>query len=567
MRGEWRPGELRRVESGGNTLLLVGQCPAGDVQVRHEFAEALRTGEFAALTGWAGSYLTIVLTEDVLIAFGDLAGQQPLYFHHDGKRVVYGTSLVATAATAGLPVEPDVEVALAEIFCSGVPALVPGRTPVAGVRKLEPGQAMRVTSGGAAHHWTYEDLSQAEEGTVADCAADLAAELDVAVGWRMTAHPRVSADFSGGLDSTTIAFLAVNHRDAPLPVFVYSHPEVDARDLPNAIDLARLNPLLELNVVRGDAGTLAYQDLRATAPADVPDFAVAEYGRNRLRLRRAADSGSSVHLGGEGADALLVAPPAYLGELASQRQVRRLVADARAWSRVRDESQTEIVRRAVRLARTPMRTALRTYATQLRDSRARHPRWIDAISWWPGPGLESNWLTPRAREVLVGLVNERADIATDVRGHSVADFLAAHDLRRSAEAQYRLDRLAREHGIWSQAPFLDNNVIRACTRMPARLRASGSTLKPLLRQAMRERVPAAVVRSSKGDYSAEDYLGVRRAARDLLQRLSTSPLVDLGLVDADAVISSVRFAAMGQATPFPALNRLVAYDVWLRSVR
>jgi asparagine synthase (glutamine-hydrolysing) len=567
-RGEWRAGEFRSIECAEGTLLLIGQCPIDDESARREFAAAIRAGEPARLTRWSGSYLLLVLIENELLAFSDLVGQHPLYYHHDGAGVVFGTSLLATAAEASLPLEPDVEVALAEIFCSNVPALLPGRTPIKEIRRLEPGQALRATATGELFCWTYEELTPDEGQTLADCAESLATELDEAVGWRMRAHPRVSADFSGGLDSTTVAFLAVNHRAEGLPVFVYHHPDADAGDLAHALSNARLNPLLDLNVVRGSADSLAYQDLGAIGLTDVPDFAVAVHGRNQLRLRHAAASGSAVHLGGGGADALLVAPPAYLGELASKRQIRRLMADARALSAVREESQAAIVGRAMRLARTPVHKALRTYATQLGTSRASHPKWIDAISWWPGPGLESTWLTPRARSTLVALVQQRAD-ATEYADHGgAADFLAAQELRRSADVQHRLDSLAREHGIWPQAPFLDSNVARACMRMPARLRAHGATLKPLLREAMRERVPvAAITRSSKGDYGAEDHLGVRRAVRELRCRLSSSPLVELGLIEPAAVISSLHLAMMGDPTPFPALNRLIAYDMWLRWIR
>ncbi|WP_157529100.1 asparagine synthase-related protein [Nocardia sp. NRRL S-836] len=547
-------------------LTLIGQCPVGDDQVRQDLAEAIRTGELTALTRWPGSYLVLVRTRDELVAFSDLAGQHPLYFHHDGTRLVFGTGLLATAAAAGLPAAPDAEVVLAEIFCAAVPSLVPGRTPVVGVRRLEAAQAMRVTAAGDLRLWTYDELGHDEGQDVAGCAAGLASELDTAVGWRMRAHPRVSADFSGGLDSTSVAFLAVRHRqDRRLPVFVYSHPAADAGDLPHALSGARLNPLLELTVVRGGSDTLAYQDLTAAAPTDVPDFAVAVHARNRLRLRHAAASGSFLHLGGEGADALLVAPPAYLGDLAGRFQFRQLVADASAWGAARQESSAAIVARAVRLAKTSMSAALRLYATELDRSHVRHPRWIDAISWWPGPGVESSWLAPRARTTLVELVRQRAEAVRGDERRGVADFQAAHDLRRSAEVQHRLDRLAREHRIWPQAPFLDNNVIRACTRVPTRQRAQGATLKPLLREAMRERVPSAVLtRQSKGNYCAEDNLGVRRAARELRQRLPTSPLAELGLIDPDAVLSTLHRASAGTEMPFPALNRLVAYDVWLR---
>lgn len=564
--GEWHPGELRSIVCAEGRLVLIGQCPVDDDQASRELATALRAGRPQLVMGWPGSYQAIIITREALVAFTDLAGQYPLYYHQ-GHRVVFGTSPLPTASAAGMHAELDVEVAAAEIFCAMVPALVSGRTPISGLRKLEPGEALRVSADGVSTTWTYDALEQDQRLTVEECASRLSDALTAAVSWRMASGEPVSADFSGGLDSTSVAFLAVRCRQESLPVFVYHHPDAAADDLGHAVSNARLNSLLRLNVVTGTKTSLAYQDLASAASTELPDFAAAVHQRNHLRLRHAAASGSRVHLGGEGADALVVAPPSYLGDLASRRHLRRLLADAGAWALQRNEAQARVVYRAVRLARTSMRQAFRGYARQLQGDQGAHPDWIDAISWWPGPGLESRWLTGRARRTLVELLHRHADLASRTSGSGVADLTAKHDLYRSGAVQRQVGHMGRSHGVWPQAPFLDNDVIRVCTSLPAHRRADGTMVKPLLRAAMQEAVPTVVLaRGSKGNYIAEDYLGARLAGPELRTRLGGSPLAELGLIEPRAVIDSLHRAAMGVAAPFPALNRLIAYDLWLRSI-
>ncbi|CCH32728.1 asparagine synthase-related protein [Actinosynnema sp. NPDC047251] len=565
--GPWRSGEFRSARCPAGRVLVVGDCLADDTRLHTDLAAALRANRPELVTRWPGSYLAVVVTDRELVAFTDLAGQHPLYFHADDGGVVFGTSPLRTAEAAGIGTNPDPLVVAADIFCSSVPSLTVNRTALAGLHRLDAGEALRVSSTGSVTRWAYAPPTPDPTMSAEDCATGLREALDVAVAARMARGGSVSADFSGGLDSTSIAFLAARHRREPLPVFAYHHPDAPADDLSHALHNARLSRHLRLEVVRGTGDTLAYQNLAAAACDELPDFATTVRERNRLRLRHVAATGGRVHLGGEGADALVVAPPSYLGDLAGTGQVGRLLADTRSWAKLRNDSPGRVLTRAVRLSRTPMRGALLDLAQRLRRGDARHPDWVDAISWWPAPGLETGWLSSAARRMLADFVHAHAGRHPDTAGPGVADFTAWHDLRRSGAVQRQLGELARPFGVWPQAPFLDNDVIRACTALPAHRRASGTEFKPLLRTALRERVPAdALRRRTKGNYLGEDYRGVRAAAPTIRAMLRDSRLADLGLIEPRSVLASVERTLAGAGTPFPAFNRLIAYDLWLGAV-
>ncbi|GAA0240811.1 lasso peptide isopeptide bond-forming cyclase [Saccharothrix mutabilis subsp. mutabilis] len=560
--GRWRPGEHRSARCPGGYVAVVGACLVDDARMRADLATAVRDDRPELVASWPGSYLAVLVRDREVTAFVDLAGQHPLYYA--GTPVVFGTSPRQVAEAARLARRPDPVVAATDVFCAAVPALTRNLTPITGLRKVEGGQALRVSRTGEVTLWSYARREPDESFTAEECAAALRDALDAAVAARMSSGAAVSADFSGGLDSTSVAFLAARHRTEPLTAFTYHHPDAPADDLVHARRNAALAHGLRHEVVRGTADTLTYRDLDPHPADELPDFAAAVRSRNRLRLRHVASAGATVHLGGEGADALVVAPPSYLGDLARTGQVERLLADSRSWARLRNDSPARVVRRAVRLSATSRRRALHDLARRLHRGEARRPTWVDAISWWPGPGPEARWLTPGARSLLADAVHEHAARCADAFDGGVADYTARHDLERSGAVQHRLSEIARSYGVWPQAPFLDNDVIRACTRLPAHRRAVGAEFKPLLRNALRGRVPETVfLRRGKGNYLAEDYRGVRAAAPELKTLLRSSRLADLGVVEPRSVVDSVEDAAAGAGTPFPALNRLLAYEVWL----
>jgi asparagine synthase (glutamine-hydrolysing) len=526
-----------------------------------DVARAVESGRCESLTRWPGSYLTIVVREHELIAYTDLAGQYPLYYARTAGRTVFGTDAGATARAAGLPGNAD-PLMLAAHVCCPMPALVGDRSVVGGVSRLDGGHALRVADDGKCRSWTYETLASNETTSLTDGASALRSALDGAVRERVRLSGRLTADFSGGHDSTSVAFLAVRHRAAPLRVFTYHHPDSPAGDLEYAQRYVSLDSRLRLEVVLGDTNTLTYRDLVARA-TDAPDPAAVSWPRTRLRLNRVAAHGADVHLGGEGADALTVPPPAYLAGLAGRRMLRRLAHDAGALARQRHESPATVLAAAIRLARTPIGSALRQFAMQLEHPADRGTHWLDAISWWPSPGVEGAWLTASIRRQLADLAGATAESCT-AAGLGVGEYVGLAELWASAAVQRQLGEAARDHAVWPQSPFLDNDVVRACTAVPQHLRAEPATVKPLLRQAMAGLVPDEVfTRRTKGNYSGEDHRGVRLAAAELTARVKRSRLADLGVIEPAAVIASLERLRAGGPIPIPALNRLFGADLWL----
>ncbi|MFE6286237.1 albusnodin/ikarugamycin family macrolactam cyclase [Streptomyces sp. NPDC057877] len=564
--GTWYDGEVSGAECARARLVAVGRCLADPQRMREDLERSVRDGHWERLTRWPGAYLLLVAEDGGRVtAYTDPAGQFPLHYAARDGRTVVSTLATAVAAFAGTGGTPDPAALAAHIVCPSVPELVEGRSAFAGVRRLGPGEALRVEPSGAVTRWTYARPGPVDGVGFEEAAARLRSALTWAVTLRTRGGGRVTSDLSGGMDSTSLAFLAADLAPEPLDAFVYHHPDAPAGDLDHALRHAGVAPRIRLHVTRGDGTSLPYRRMEARGVPDQPDPATATVTRLRLRLAHIAREGGTVHLTGEGGDALLAAPPAFLGDLAASAGLRRLLRDAHALGRLRHVSPAAVALRALRLARTPMDSALRELAVRIENPLSRPVQWPDAIAWWPPPGPEAAWLTGRARRDLAELARERAESERrDPTGLTPGTRAVLAELHNSAALHGQLVDVARDFGVWPQAPFLDGDVVRACLSLPVTDKADPFTVKPLLAAALGGLVPGPVLRRrTKGDYAAEDHLGVRRSAADLRARLTRSPLADLGIVEPSRVIASLDRAAAGLPAPFPALNRLLGVDLWM----
>ena len=98
-------------------------------------------------------------------------------------------------------------------------------------------------------------------------------------------------------------------------------------------------------------------------------------------------------------------------------------------------------------------------------------------------------------------------------------------------------------------------------------RADPWSYKPLLQSALTGLVPSEVfARRTKGDYSAEDYRGARRAITELRTLLRDSRLADLGVIEPGPVLAALDRMVTGIGVPLGPLNTLLATELWLRTM-
>lgn len=561
----WPTARVRAVGEGAAVLAVVGECGADDHQLQDALA-VVRAGKWRALTRWPGSYLVIARSGQTLAVIGDLAGQHPVHYRTDVAGTWWSTAASALAALDGAPVDVT---ALAAHLAFGQPDALASRSLFRTVRRVPGGHLLLIGPDGATVE-RYEPAAYAPV-ELRQAAPVVRAALAEAVAARGDGRP-VSADLAG-LDSTTLACLAAQRGRVAAVTFADERLRDD--DLAFAQRTAAAVPHLAHHTVPGDPGTVYYAGLDNLGHLPVTDgpnvYAVtASIKRTVLDTVAEKTPAPGVHFTGAAGDAVLSAPSSYLADLLRERQHRRAWQHASVHARLRHTSTIAVLGRARPASRTDLPGASRQTAADLRrPARDWMPQAQRPTAWTPLLA-SADWMTSDVRHSLADAVEQAADEVTDAPAR-LADWSDRQDLARLGADTVGWRALAlADHSIELAAPYLDNEVIRACLTVPADQRGAPWQYKPLLDAAFTGTgvLPEFVLaRTTKGGFNALAYAGLRDHARVLEDLLgSSSRLVALGLVTEAPIKAALARAAGGQPTAQGALHLVVTAEVWLRQL-
>ncbi|MEY9969167.1 hypothetical protein ABIA33_007254 [Streptacidiphilus sp. MAP12-16] len=381
------------------------------------------------------------------------------------------------------------------------------------------------------------------------------------------------------------ALLAVTYTDSTSATEQAPDPAHTA-ELVRARALASAHPRLDHLLVAGGPEALPYADLLdpdlAGPLTDEPGVALVAGLRHRRRL---ADAGTD-HLSGHGGRQALDGNPARLADLLLEHRrlplLRPVAALARADSAERPlqgafGTPVTVLRAARRLARTSYADGLEDAATRLMARRRSTPDTAGAASVqslaWCAPGPAARWLTDDALSaVAVRLRLAIRRTAPDERPGERRARLALH--RHAAEFRVLTHIVEEAHGQRLHAPFLDNQVVRACRLVPASARIQPGSRHAILRTVLAgagiTTLPADWGNATPPDpyAAAESVRAGLRHSIGALDRLFTAPLLaDLGLLDAGAFRAALHAAAQNAPVPLDGLADVVSTELWLRRLR
>ncbi|MFD7439163.1 asparagine synthase-related protein [Streptomyces sp. NPDC059861] len=613
--GDWRPDEVRLVSADAQTRVAVlGTCGATDEELRLGLFTA-RGGALRHLTAWPGSYTAVVQVGRRITVCGDLAGARPVFHTPWAGGTAY--------ATAALPLADLIEANLdfghlaALLAAPDVPAALHDSTPYDGVRRIPPGHALILRTGAreVAGYEQVASLAVAAPPADPDRAVDAVRDALVeAVRARLAAPrhvpgadidpgpvpgmgpaerraargmpvPGIGADLSGGPASGTLALLAAGLPGMPgtvlghgtgagerLLAVTFNDLAVGGREaeLERAGALAA-NPRLHHVVVAGGEETLPYATLEGPL-TDEPGASLVTAVRHRARLA----SGSADHLTGYGARQVLDAHPARLADLLMDRRRRHLVRPVAALAKA-DGSvlvPARVYAAARRLARTPYGSGLESLADRLLQKRFEEPGGAVGASLaalnWARPGPAARWLTGEAlAEVSIRLQGATHRSGAGLGpGQRPGDFRARAALARTAADIRVLEQAAEIRFQRLHAPFLDNQVVRACRALPEALRVQPGARAAILRRVLRGAgitdLPPGWGAPSHAPAAAASRAGLRVAVDSLMALFDTPLLAEAGLVEARVVRKALRAATQGESLPLDGLADLVSLELWLR---
>ncbi len=447
-----------------------------------------------AIALWTKSTKRLVLARDRM-------GVKPLYFARRGDDLFFGSELKA------ILIHPEIErrLSLDGLDCYLSLNYVPCPwTLVEGIEKLPPGQWLEWRDGkvstqaywrlpfGVERHWTLDSARE-----------ELDALLRLSIREHLVADVPLGMWLSGGIDSSTILHYAATESSEPLKTFSISFRGRSFDETPYIREIATryhtdheeldLNPEVGLrDAIEAFAG---YSDEPSADAGALPVWFLSKLSKTR----------TTVSLSGEGADELF---GGYLTHRANRmaslarrlpRKARQLALDALGIWPVSDE-------------KISFEYQLKRFleGSLLAPERA-HVYWNGTFSEAQKKVLLRVELPPALNGVL-GELRNRLSEHDDLAPYLWFDqrYFLPDDILNKA------DRMSMAHSLEVRPPFLDHRIVEFAATLPAWLKIRGSRQKVLLKELMRDKLPASVLGRKKVGFDIPAHEWLRGCLRPLM---------------------------------------------------
>ncbi len=405
----------------------------------------------------------------------DRLGKKPLFWHDDGRRIVFASELKSLMLDPGVPREVDQESIADFLTFQYVPQ---PRTIYRGVHKLPPGHRLVCDANGprVERYWSLP-VGVDRSLPAADAAVRLRELLAEAVRIRLMSDVPLGAFLSGGVDSSVVVALMTQASPAPVKTFSIGFEAEDYSELEHARVVARhLGTDHHEQVVKPRALALLPRlvwglDEPFSDPSMIPTYYVAEMARRHV----------TVALSGDGGD------EAYAGYTT--------YAWARDYARV--DRVPGFVRRALALPARALHAdhplGRKLYRTGL-DVVDRH---LDTMAHFPPRDL-ADVLSPELSGTLRGHDPFAPYRETHARAREVMGAIPALPYLDALtymtdDVLVKVDRTSMLNSLEVRAPLLDHVVLEFVARLPFEYKLRGEVSKWILKECGRPLLPPGIL--------------------------------------------------------------------------
>ena len=479
-------GEIYNFQDLSSELIQAGRQVSGlsDTEVLIEFLVHFGVKQLHRVEGiyafalWDTREKTLTLARDPF-------GVKPLYYYVDNDLVVFGSEIKAVISHPDVPRHIDPEALDAYFTFSYIPA------PMSGVKKtfqVLPGTLFIVSESGTETKQYYDHDFEPHEISESDALDQLEHLLKRAVNSQIIADVSVGSFLSGGLDSSSIAWMIKTMGlDVRLFSLGFSNPEFD--ESPIAVETANH---LELEIeVEHFSHELADLPEKISAHLDGP-FADSSSLAFYI-LSRCAAQHFKVCLSGDGADEILGGYPTYAASMALERN---------KW------------------LKSPLaKQAFKIGSKLIPDSGARYP--VSSILGRIGqygalstPATHASWRRTINESHKSMLYTEafKNQISRDPITSYSQHFGSSGDLLSNLQQMdvrfylhndmlSKVDRMSMANSLEVRVPFLDFELVKFCMGLPERLKIKGGEKKRLLRTLVRPHLPQTVIKKPKTGFN------------------------------------------------------------------
>ena len=406
----------------------------------------------------------------VLFGARDRLGIKPFYYYQDSAQFVFASEIKSLLEVPGVPRE--IETAALEEFLRRRYVIAP-HTMLRGIRKLEPGHTILVSSAGiqVRRYWDVP-LRQPRKIAEADALEQTDALLRECLRMHLVADVPLGAFLSGGLDSSAVVGLMSELGVQEIKTFSIGYDDPESE-----LDYARVvashfrTDHHELHLTPVDFRDVLpriiwHMDEPVGDTASIPLFYLSEFARREV----------TVALSGEGSDELFGGYPVYANMLAIEK-----------------------------LNRLPLARLMgRTLASVAGDTKVR--KYADMLGRpleWRYGGVGGLFTEKQVRRLLLrdGGVDGVAAAYQRCAGFRDLSRMSYVDLKTwlPDDLLVKADRMSMANSLELRVPFLDHVLVEFAAGLPAGLKVRGQTTKYLLKKWAERILPKSIVyRTKKG---------------------------------------------------------------------
>ena len=494
-----------------------------------------------------------------LLLVRDRLGVKPLYWARVGNRLLFASEIKAILESGLVRPEAN-ELALPELL--GTRYLSGTETLFKGINRLQPGHVLVFEKGAVSirQYWDIpagqpsEELARLTDEQIVRRFREL---LEESVRIRLMADVPLGMFLSGGLDSSAIAALMAGMIDRPLQTFSVAFKQRAFSELDYARQVAQAIKADAHEIVIDDQdffGALPrliwHEDEPIAHPSSIPLYFVSALAREHVK----------VVLTGEGSDELLAGYGKYPRALANWRA-------GAAYALVPGPMRRWVANRLVPSVPGGVgRYAARSFLGMPRTPEAMFFDNFAAIGLRRQGVLLSSAFGQLATAERAYGPSRRYFDAPDGRSTILDRILYADMKTYLVELLMKQDQMSMAASIESRVPFLDHRLVEFASGLPARMKLRGLKTKWILREAVRNILPPAILTRKKMGFPVPFGVWMRGPWQDVARDVLLDPRSrQRGITDPRAVERLISAHAAGTADGADAIWSLLNLELWYRT--
>lgn len=413
----------------------------------------------------------------------DRIGIKPLYYYHDGKRLIFSSEMKAIVKSGLIPLAVDNTVVYQYLTLH---FSIPPDTIVKGLQSLLPGHYCFGSRERPVQkrYWDIETAAQQPPLSYGDAYERIETLLRDSVAKRLMSDVPLGLFLSGGIDSSLVAAFMHDIVGPGIRTFSIGYREKEFSELPYARRVSEMissdhtEVIVTPKEIMDNIGAVIWhRETPISEPADIPIFL----------LSRAASQNVKVVLTGEGGDEVFAGYRKYIFEEWARRDIL-----------LKNPVSRTILRNPTVRRFLPQRlgTAIDLFSEP--DRFRRYYRWF---SYFRNEEL-SDMVRPD-RPNFIPDKNFYAEIAGDKEFRNGLDEMQYLDIKvwLPDNLLLRGDRMSMAWGLEARVPFLDHRLVELSFRLPRRLKIRNNSGKYIIKKIAENHVSRDIVYRRKVGFS------------------------------------------------------------------